>query len=185
MVQQDRTLTDLLGSSLPVSALEEHLAAVVTRLTDRTRRASAPIFRSPEIGTALERLRATRHRVDGAPLVPVHTDPSPANILVTPDRTYLVDWDGITLCDPMRDIGLLLWWFLPPQAWPLTLRRFWLPDAASAPVIDRVYWWSAVNSLRVALWIDRHAPDEGAVASFLEDFFAAEGRLPNPKHIGP
>lgn len=185
MVQQDRTLTDLLGSSLPVSALEEHLAAVVTQLTDRTRRASAPIFRSPEIGTALERLRATRHRVDGAPLVPVHTDPSPANILVTPDRTYLVDWDGITLCDPMRDIGLLLWWFLPPQAWPLTLRRFWLPDAASAPVIDRVYWWSAVNSLRVALWIDRHAPDEGAVASFLEDFFAAEGRLPNPKHIGP
>jgi len=56
-------------------------------------------------------------------------------------------------------------------------------ERTSAPVRD--YWWSAVNSVRVALWIDRHALDEGAAASFLADFFAAEGRCPNPKHIGP
>jgi aminoglycoside phosphotransferase (APT) family kinase protein len=89
------------------------------------------------------------------PLVPVHTDPSPANVLVTPDRTYLEDWNGFRLSDPLRDIGLLLWWFVSPERWVAALRRFWLPDAASLAAIDRVYWWSAVTSLRVALWIDR------------------------------
>lgn len=181
VVQQDGTLRALLGSASPAATLDEHLATVVTRLIVRVEHASAPVFRSPGIRAALERLRATRHRVDDVPLVPAHTDPHPANVLVTPERTYLVDWDGIRLSDPMRDIGLLLWWFMPPEEWPLTLRRFWLPEAASATAIDRVFWWSAVTSLRAALWIDQHVPDEGAITSFLEDFREAEARRPNPK----
>lgn len=92
-----------------------------------------------------------------------------------------MDWDGITLSDPLRDIGLILWWFVPPERWEAMFRRFWLPDAASAAAaIDRIFWWAAVTSLRVALWIDRHAP-AAAIHSFLEDFHEAAARRPNPK----
>ena len=182
VIQRDRPLRALLGSASPVATLDEHLATVVTRLIAQVEHASAPVFHSPDIEAALERLRFTRSRDGEVPLVPVHTDPNPANVLVTPERTYLVDWDGIRLSDPMRDIGLLLWWFVPVEEWPPTLRRFWLPRAASATAIDRVFWWSAVTSLRAALWIDRHAPDEGAITSFLGDFREAEARHPNPKH---
>ncbi len=92
-----------------------------------------------------------------------------------------MDWDGITLSDPLRDIGLILWWFVPPERWEAMFRRFWLPDAASAAAIDRIFWWAAVTSLRVALWIDRHAPAAAAIHSFLEDFHEAAARRPNPK----
>lgn len=181
LVQRDEVLTGLLGSAAPVATVEGHRAAVVTRLIERAKEATAPVFRSPEIGAALERLRDTRYRIGEPPLVPAHTDPNPSNVLVASGRTYLVDWDGIMLSDPMRDIGLLLWWFLPPERWPALLRRFWLPDADSAASIDRAYWWSAVTSLRVALWIDQHTPDDGGIMSFLEDFHEAEARRPNPK----
>ncbi|HEV2067617.1 MAG TPA: phosphotransferase, partial [Thermomicrobiales bacterium] len=181
VVQQDRTLTALLASAPPVTTIDEHLEAVVTRLIARVEHASAPSFRSPGIGAALARLHMSRHPLNEVPLVPAHTDPSPSNVLVASGRIYLVDWDGITLSDPMRDIGLLLWWCAPPERWAALLERFWLPDANSAASIDRIYWWSAVNSLRAALWIDRHTSDEGAIASFLEDFREAEARRPNPK----
>lgn len=185
VVQQDEVLTDVLASDAPVPTLGEHLAAVVARLTERVKRASAPVFQSPGIEVTLERLRTAPHPVDNVPLVPTHTDPSPPNVLVTPERTYLVDWDGIRLSDPLRDIGLLLWWFVPHERWTATLRRAWLPDAASAAAVDRVYWWSALNSLRVALWIDRHGSNNAAVRSFLEDFTAAAHHLPNPKRSAP
>lgn len=90
-------------------------------------------------------------------------------------------WAGITLADPLRDVGLILCWFVPPERWKAMLRWFWLPDAASAAAIDRVFWWAAVSSLRVALWIDRHAPDDDAIHSFLEDFHEAAARRSNPK----
>lgn len=183
VVQQDSALTGLLGSVSPVTTIDEHLEAVVTRLIARVERASAPVFGSSGIGAALARLHTVRPPVSEVPLVPAHTDPSPSNVLVAFGRIYLVDWDGIILSDPMRDIGLLLWWCVPTERWGALLRRFWLPDADSAACIDRVYWWSAVNSLRVALWIDRHTSDEGAIASFLEDFLAAEARCPNPKRV--
>ncbi len=180
-VQQDEVLTGLLRSTLRETPLKEHLTDAATRLAERVGRALALAFRSPEIASAVERLETTRPIVNGGALVPTHTDPSPANVLITPERVYLVDWDGIRLSDPIRDIGLMLWWFVPPERWPALLRRFWLPDAASGATIDRIFWWSAANSLRVALWIDRHAPNDPMVESFLEDFLAAEGRHPNPK----
>lgn len=183
IVQRDGPLAHLLSTAAPVPTLGEHLAAVVARLTERTTRASAPAFRSSEIEPSLQRVRTAHHAVDGVPLVPSHTDPSPPNVLVMPGRMYLVDWDDIRLSDPMRDIGLILWWFVPPERWEMMLRRFWLPDAASAAMIDRIYWWAAVSSFRVALWIDRQAPDDDAVRSFLDDFHEAAARRPNPKRV--
>lgn len=181
VVQRDEPLRQQLATTAPVPSIGDHVAAVVARLTERTSQASAPEFQSSEIEPSLQRLRTAHHAVDSVPLVPSHTDPSPPNLLVTPGRTYLVDWDGIRLSDPLRDVGLILWWFVPPERWEAMLRRFWLTDAASVTAIDRVYWWSAVASLRAALWIDRHAPSDHAIRSFLEDFHEAAARRPNPK----
>ncbi len=182
VVQRDKQLRQLLAATAPVASLGEHLAAVVARLIERATRASAPAFQSSRIETALECLRLADHAVEGVPLVPTHTDPSPPNVLVSPERTYLVDWDGIRLSDPLRDVGLILWWFVPPERWQAMLRRFWLPEAAA---VDRVYWWAAVGSFRVALWIDRQAPDDPSIHSFMEDFIAAAHGLPNPRRLIP
>lgn len=60
VVQQDEVLTDVLASDALVPTLGEHLAAVVARLTERTKRAPSPGFQTPEIEAALERLRTAR-----------------------------------------------------------------------------------------------------------------------------
>jgi aminoglycoside phosphotransferase (APT) family kinase protein len=185
VVQRDDPLRNLLTATAPVPPLAEHLATVIARLIERTMLASTPAFRSSEIEMALERLRSARHAVTGVPLVPSHTDPNNSNVLVSPDRVYLIDWDGITLSDPLRDIALLLWWYVPPERWGAMLQRFWLPDAASATTIDRVFWWAAVSSLRIALWIERQTPDDDAIQSFLADFIAAAHGRPNPKGLTP
>ena len=185
VVQRDEPLGQLLATTVPVAPLREHLAAVVARLTERATRASTPAFRSSGIATALECLRLADYAVDGVPLVPSHTDPNTSNVLVAPDHAYLIDWDGITLSDPLRDIGLLLWWYVPPERWEAMVRRSGLPDAASAAAIDRIFWWAAVSSLRVALWIDRHGSDDDAIRSFLADFIAAAHGFPNPRLPAP
>lgn len=51
-----------------------------------------------------------------APLVPTHPDPSPVNLLVTENSLILIDWDDVSLSDPLRDIGVMLWWYLPRSA---------------------------------------------------------------------
>ncbi|MBA2247814.1 MAG: phosphotransferase [Chloroflexia bacterium] len=117
--------------------------------------------------------------------MPSHTDPNNSNVLVAPDRVYLIDWDGVMLSDPLRDIALILWWYVPPERGEAILQRCWLPDAASAATIDRVFWWAAVSSLRVALWIDRQARGDDAIRSFLADFIAAAHGLPNPRRLTP
>lgn len=185
IVQRDDPLRHLLTATTPVLPLGEHLAAVIARLIERATRASTPEFRSSEIELSLQRPRTAHHAVDGVPLVPSHTAPNTSNVLVAPDCVYLLGRDGVTLSDPMRDITLILWWYVPPERWEAMLRRLWLPDAASATTIDRIFWWAAVSSFRVALWIDRHAPDDNAIRSFLADFIPVAHGRPNPRRLAP
>jgi aminoglycoside phosphotransferase (APT) family kinase protein len=39
----------------------------------------------------------------------IHGDPWPANVIVTPDRWYLTDWDDVAIGDPALDLAILLW----------------------------------------------------------------------------
>ncbi|MBV9281139.1 MAG: aminoglycoside phosphotransferase family protein, partial [Chloroflexi bacterium] len=51
------------------------------------------------------------------PIGPVHLDPNLKNFILTPERVYLIDWDDVTLSDPLRDVGPLLWWYVPQERW--------------------------------------------------------------------
>lgn len=179
--QRDRELAHALDADAP--SLPAHLARQVTSLEAAIDGAVSPLVRTPDVRSALHRLAVSVHRgrIDAAPLVPSHTDPNNSNVLVAPERVYLIDWDGIALSDPLRDIGLILWWYVPEARWPEAFARMGIPATDLDATIARVHWWSAVTSLRVALWIDRHAPNDDAIRSFLTDFTAAANDLPNPK----
>ena len=71
-----------------------------------------------EITTAFEGLKNQAQRLQPVRFVPVYIDPNTRNLLLTDERLLLIDWDGILLSDPMRDVGLLLWWYVSQHHWP-------------------------------------------------------------------
>lgn len=117
------------------------------------------------------------HRV---PHVPVHPDPNRKNFLVTSGRFVIVDWDDVILSDPLRDAGMLLWWYVPRDKWVEFFAAYGLhPDDET---YARIHWWAASTSLKVALWLaERGLWDE--VEDFLKDFSAGARGRDNP-HAG-
>ncbi len=112
-------------------------------------------------------------------LVPTHGDVNRKNFLITPTRVVLIDWDDIALADPLRDVGPLIWWYLPPSRWPSFLERYGLP--ATPAVIERIYWWAACISLDVAAGLlERGYLD--LAHEFLGDLLAAASQQSNPRH---
>lgn len=69
-------------------------------------------------------------------------------MLVTRRRLTMIDWDDVLLSDPMRDVGLMLWWYLPQRAWPAFFEVY-------GPPMDRnrIFWWVAKRSAELALWL--------------------------------
>ena len=80
-----------------------------------------PWFRGTPGGQAVRRFLG--HGPPLNPLVATHGDPNPQNLLVSRFGITLIDWDGAALSDPLRDVGPLLWWFIPPTRWPELLPR--------------------------------------------------------------
>lgn len=179
--QRDRQLAKVLGAD-SARALPFHPGHEMERIGTAFRQASDPIFGSERIARAIERLASQAAQVNILPLVPAHTDPNNTNFLVTADAVRLIDWEGLTLSDPLRDIGLILWWYVPEAHWPEAIARLELTEGVEESVA-RVYWWAAATSLRVALWIDRHGSNVNRIRSFLDDFIEAEQRRPNPRRI--
>ena len=124
---------------------------------------------------AVNHFRAQARRLRPAPLVPVHPDPSPANFLVGGQRLIMVDWDDILLSDPLRDLGLVAWWYLPQEAWASFFARYGRPVERHA-----IFWWVARRSLEVALWFDARRARRPARA-FLDDFYRAVQQQGNPQ----
>ncbi len=112
-------------------------------------------------------------------LVPTHGDVNRKNFLITPTRIVMIDGDDIALADPLRDVGPLVWWYLPPSRWPSFLEKCGLP--ATPAVIERVYWWAACISLDItAGLLERgylHLAHE-----FFGDLLAAVSLRSNPRH---
>lgn len=165
--QGDARLREMLGDAeLPAEVYADALV----------RRASTSA--TPEVARRVQESAPTR----SVELVPTHGDPNLTNFLLAGDRAYIVDWDDAALSDPMRDIGQLLWWYVPEDHWPRALARFGLRDDTEAR--DRLYWWVAAESLDVALRLEAEG-NQPAASGFLDDAVAALEHRPNPRGVEP
>jgi hypothetical protein len=90
----------------------------------------------------------------------------------------MVDWDDLQLSDPMRDIGLLLWWYVSPKQWPIFFQSYGL--ILDEYLIDNIFWWAASSSFAVALWHAEHTKD---CSAFLQDFTEAIKKESNPHAV--
>ena len=174
----DAPLRDALLPTCP-GTFAAHLAHELDGIETGLAAAAAPEFREPPVLQAIARLFARAGDLPHAPVIPAHGDPNLYNLLITVGRIYLIDWDAVTLSDPLRDLSLLLWWYVPPSEWSAALYAY---DNGARPIErDLIEWWAARASLRIALWLDAHRRDSGLLRSFLADFLAAESGAPNPK----
>ncbi len=124
---------------------------------------------------AFYKLKDLARSFDNARLVPVHNEPNTKNMLVHGGKLTFIDWDEVLMSDPMRDIGVFLWWYLPIPQWHDFFKSYGAPLTSSAEM--KVYWFAARASLAICLWHVEHGYREGA---FYADFLAALDRQPNP-----
>lgn len=120
-----------------------------------------------------------------ADLVPSHTDVNNTNVILLRDGGLaLVDWDGLCLSDPARDLGTLLWWYSARPDFDAAWSALGLDHETWPGLTRRAHWWAAVTSLRAALWNDQRGADPAVIASFVEDLVAAADGRANPKQHG-
>ncbi len=176
--QSDKELTELL--KVDHSPGKQQISRRIEHLARRLEGATHARFESDEVLGAMDTFIEQGACLYEPFPVPTHADPNYKNILLTSGRLYMVDWDGLALADPMRDISLLLWWYVPKRDWT-SFFEVYSPDAVDADgLAARLYWWVACRSLSVALWFDERG-DEGKVQMFLTDFLAAVSRGDNPQ----
>ncbi|MEO5704225.1 MAG: aminoglycoside phosphotransferase family protein [Candidatus Limnocylindrales bacterium] len=178
----DGPLRALLGPSSAASH-EQHVSDLLARYDRRAHGGSARC--GLPFGNAVEELRKQADGLRPSSLVPTHGDPNNKNFVVTDDSSaYLLDWDDLEMSDPFRDVGQLLWWYVPHGRWVELLGQLGLATDADAE--RSLYWWVAAESLDVSM----HLADlriRVAALAFFEDFRAAIAQQPNPRRtlIGP
>jgi len=173
----DQPLASLLAANTPTS-YPEHIALDLASLENQCISLHSEELHAPTIVSAFEKLKAWSKQLQAVPLVPVHPDPNTKNILLTNDSLLMVDWDDIQLSDPMRDAGLLLWWYVAQQQWHEFFEAYGL--IMDNKLIERIYWWAARTSFAIALWHVEHKYD---CRGFLVDFLAAVNRESNPHAV--
>lgn len=92
----------------------------------------------------VERCRAAWGRMVGRPTCVVHGDPNPRNVLVTPDRVALIDWDEAHVDVPALDL------VLPGNAAGLDDDEFEIASQASAAWEAAVCWDDDFSKQRLA-----------------------------------
>ena len=113
---------------------------------------------------------------DDVALVPVHNEPNTGNMLVRQDEVTFIDWDEVLLSDPMRDVGVFLWWYVPVTQWQEFFKSYGASPTARQEV--KIYWFAARASLVIYLWRMEHGYPDGG---FHDDFLAALNVQPNPQ----
>jgi Phosphotransferase enzyme family len=165
----DRPLAEILaqGEHLRYRQHIDHdLAMLETKVAAQ---AAAPLQ------PALRKLKALSASFDDGPLVPVHNEPNTKNMLVHAGKLTFIDWDEVLLCDPLRDIGVLVWWYLPMHQCQDFFRSYGAPLTPAAEA--KIYWFAARASLAICLWHLAHGHPMGG---FYNDFLAALNLQPNP-----
>ena len=176
----DQPLTSLLAANT-ITSYQEHIAQDLATLEKQFHTLQAGELHTPEITSALEKLKSQANHLQPlhpVPLVPVHPDPNTKNMLLFADRLLMVDWDDIQLSDPLRDVGLLLWWYVSKDQWPLFFQMYGLQIDDN--LIERIFWWAARTSFAIALWHVEHHYD---CRAFLQDFLAAVNMDSNPHAV--
>jgi aminoglycoside phosphotransferase (APT) family kinase protein len=175
---------------LPPAASQEYREAGLLELSVLRGRWDTWKDRTPGaagfVDESLERLGSEIERSAGSGLVASHNDINNGNWLVTPGgRWYLLDLESMSLEDPARDLGALLWWYYPPE-----MRAGFLAaagyDAHDADMEARMRVRMAMHCLHIAL------PRPGSFdvldpawfARCLEDFRAVIERRQNPLGYG-
>jgi aminoglycoside phosphotransferase (APT) family kinase protein len=173
----DKELTTLLAEGTNTD-YRSQIAAEIGNLEAQFQALHVDELLTPTIIEAFEMLKVQAQKLQPVKLVPVHVDPNTKNILLTGDTLRMVDWDEITLSDPMRDAGQLLWWYVARRQWNefFTMYGLQLNEA----LIERIYWWSARTSFAIALWHIEHSYD---CTPFLKDFVAAIHGESNPHAV--
>lgn len=155
-------------------------AKLVTGVLDdlelRSRSGISPPPQNAALSEAISQLRRLSTNLRATELVPTHGDPNPKNFILT-DDLYLVDWDDLALSDPLRDLGQLLWWYVPRNRWHTFLELFGFDEGFRE--LDGLYWWVAAESLDVAMKVAERGDLRGA-DEFLADFAAAIEQKANP-----
>jgi Ser/Thr protein kinase RdoA (MazF antagonist) len=154
----------------PTTALthQQHVAGV---LDDLEARAPANEMFMQAVGL----LRKRSGDLQATALVATHGDPNRKNLILTED-VYLVDWDDLALSDPLRDVGQLLWWYVPREQWNHLFEHLGL-DTDGA--YEGLYWWVAAESLDVTMKLAERR-DHVHAQAFFDDFAAAIEQRANP-----
>ncbi len=127
------------------------------------------IFKTPAFNSAfLEFKKQSKYMTEVLPVV-VHADPNLSNLIIAGDSIYMVDWDNILLSDPIRDLGLILWWYVPRDKWKIFFDYYGIPE--NQEILDRLFWWVAARSLAISLWWLNNKKYEDGAKDYLEDFY--------------
>lgn len=135
-----------------------------------------------EVEEKLYQLGREINSLDGTGVVASHNDVCNANWLIAADETiYLIDLDSMSMDDPARDLGAILWWYYPPE-----LRPHFLHTAGyinSEPLQARMRLRMALHCLDICLPRE-HSFDQFNAENFdsrLEDFRAILAGKENPQ----
>ncbi len=166
----DGPLADILAHDGAVSYrqhLDQDMREIETRVANQAN--NAPLR------SAFQRLKELSLSLGAVPLTPVHNEPNTKNMLVHGGKLTFIDWDETLLSDPMRDIGVFLWWYLPIPQWSDFFSAYGVPFTPAEEA--KIYWFAARASLVIYLW---HVEHGHSGRGFYEDFIAALNRRPNP-----
>ena len=172
----DKELAEILSAS-HIQSYTDHIRQEVTMLQRAIAAASFDMFKTNQFCQAFASFSDQAKQLEPVQLVPIHADPSPVNIIVAKNMMTMIDWDDVMLSDPMRDIGLVLWWYLPPCTWQTFCDTYGMFLDR-----DRLFWWVAKRSVELALWLDTQHVGETAQV-FLDDFYRAVQHQDNPQAI--
>ncbi len=164
--QQDELLKDLLSKG-KMQSYEEHIRQELAVLENSLRDFHFDVFETDHVKTGINLLKKKSRDLKPVPLVPTHADPNSKNFLLTNSGLSMIDWDDIILSDPMKDVGLMLWWNIPKDKW-LEFFKFYGQELDE----EKIYWWIARASLSIAIWFAKRVDRENA-KFFIDDFLLA------------
>jgi aminoglycoside phosphotransferase (APT) family kinase protein len=164
--QQDQKLNTIPSKGL-TSSYSEHLEKELFLLEKSVNDVSSVIFHTDEVRSGINALKQKSRSLRPVQLVPTHGDPNSKNFLITNNGLIMVDWDSIFISDPIKDAGLMLWWYVPKSKWKIFFEFY-------GQTLDekKVFWWTAKASLQIAAWFGKQGDDENA-AFFIRDFLDA------------
>jgi thiamine kinase-like enzyme len=162
---QDPRLKEILKDGQETS-YSENITIALKGLYDDIEESNSDLLHSQEVKDMVVSLKERAKQLEPTPLVPIHKDPNPSNLLITKDGLVMVDWDDIRLSDPMQDISLILWWYIPHDKW-----RTFFEAYGGKMDEEKIRWWIARNTLSIASWYGKQGNSEYV------DFFVKDASM--------